>query len=105
MIEWDSSLIIVVYGDTAVGKTHWASLEEDTMILDCSGEARLISMKLGRAYTRITKYEDLTKDFKAKFLVVDTLAGFKRICGEELCKRLGLKQVYPPPLWGQVYDL
>lgn len=99
-------MLIYIYGDTWVGKTHWA-FSNAQLCLDTIDNNELLFKK----FTDTKQYIKL-RDIDASInlpdtvdtVALDTLYGLKELGKRKYLKEYHKKAVYPPTEWGVVYN-
>lgn len=99
------AVMMIVYGDSWVGKTHFAFSLADVCIDTIDDNAFMMKkFKDEKKYYKLMSIDQKIKVEDDCVVAIDTLYGLKELGREKYLKETGKKAVYPPTEWGTVYE-
>jgi len=115
-------IIVCIYGETGVGKTHTALSLKDSLCVDMTmnNEAMIAAMnvygdKFKERYRVVREYDELMKCVREceennLLCCLETADAFRDLLAREYLRREGLKgkkkeKIYPITEWGKVYEI
>lgn len=99
-------MLIYIYGDTWVGKTHWI-FENADLCLDTIDNNELLFDKFQdtKQYIKLRDIDaSINLPNEVAVVALDTLYGLKELGKQKYLKEYHKKAVYPPTEWGVVYN-
>lgn len=97
-------MIIYIYGNTWIGKTHWAFDGSELCIDTSDDNSKLINKLTGKKTYSVLENIDTRFELEdINTIAIDTLYGLKDIAKQKYLKENNKKIVFPIPDWGIVY--
>ncbi len=98
-------MLIYIYGDTWLGKTHWAFENAETCLDTAENNEGLFKkFKDKKNYIKLKSIDETIDIGESNIIALDTLYGLKELGKQKYLREFDKKVVYPVTEWGYVYD-